>query len=547
MKIALCQLNPIVGDIEGNLKKAEAIIENINYRRADLFVFPELFITGYPPRDLLDHTWFIQQAGYALDRLCMLSKSIPEKALITGAILPNTGPYGRALYNSAVCIMNGKILFAQHKSLLPSYDVFDEHRYFEPASEHGTFVFKDTRIGITICEDMWARNTHSFTYEQNPVHELKKCGAELIINISASPYYRNKSQQRLRVIQDHARSEKIPFILVNTVGANDELIFDGGSTAVNAHGVCMSRLPFFEEALEIVDMNDTDTVPIHTSRTDDYEELRQALVLGIQDYFSKSGFTHAFIGLSGGIDSAVTAALAVQALGKENVRGITMPSKYSSPGSIDDSRSLASNLGISMEEISIGQIHTAFEEELAPHFSEFPPNTAEENVQSRIRGALLMAFANKFGALVLNTGNKSEMAVGYCTLYGDMNGALSILADLYKTEVFALAHHLNTMGECIPENTLSKPPSAELREEQLDQDTLPPYDLLDEVLFALLEEDQSSEDLISKGIDPQIVHWIIRSLQINEYKRRQAPPVLKVTPKAFGMGRRFPIVSKYEW
>ncbi|MGM0461121.1 MAG: NAD+ synthase [Fibrobacterota bacterium] len=548
MKIALCQLNSTVGDVDGNLKKIEEVVENLNYRRADIFVFPELFIPGYPPRDLLDHSWFNQQSGYALDRLRRISESLPEKAILTGIALPTNQPNRHRLYNSAVVVANGEIIFTQHKTLLPSYDVFDEHRYFEEAREHDVFHFANTTIGITICEDMWTKSSSGIyrSYDVNPVHRLTQKGAEIIINISASPFHKNKGKERTEMISRHAVEEHIPFVMVNAVGANDELIFDGGSTAVDAAGEIVCRLPRFEELLQIIDTSDFST-PVIAEEYSGESELYKAATLGIRDYFHKTGFKKALIGLSGGIDSAVTAALAVAALGPENVWGITMPSRYSSEGSVSDSAQLAQNLGITVTEIPIEDIYTSFFDHLAPHFDNLPPNTAEENLQSRIRGTLLMSLSNKFGYLVLNTGNKSEMAVGYCTLYGDMNGAVSVLADIYKSEVFDLARYINRHSEVIPSATILKPPSAELRPDQRDDDTLPPYDVLDALLKRLLEEDASATDLIAGGFDAAQVKWVIGALKTNEYKRRQAPPVLKVTPKAFGMGRRFPIAAAYEW
>ncbi|MGM0442911.1 MAG: NAD+ synthase [Fibrobacterota bacterium] len=548
MKIALCQVNSIVGDIEGNLKHLENIVENINYRRADIFVFPELFVTGYPPRDLLDHSWFIEQSAYALDRLCDISRSLPEKLIIAGTVLPADEGRGHSLYNSAVAVENGSVVFSQHKTLLPTYDVFDEHRYFAQARKRRIFNYGNTRIGLTICEDMW--NTEGSPlggiYAQDPVAELAGQDADIIINISASPFHLSKSQDRRKMIQNHVAAHGRPFLMVNAVGANDELIFDGGSIFADAGGEIRCELPRFTQTLQIIDTEGEDSsvkAPQLTRR----EELHGAVVLGIRDYFSKCGFSSAVIGLSGGIDSAVTAALAAAALGAENVIGVTMPSQHSSGGSVTDSEELAKNLGIRLEQLPIRDIYSSVVTGLDPFFRDTPPNIAEENIQARIRGLLLMAVANKYGTLVLNTGNKSEMAVGYCTLYGDMNGALSVLGDVYKGDVYNLAEYINRTEEIIPVDTIRKAPSAELRPDQKDEDSLPPYDELDRILRALLEEDRSGDDLIEAGADGETIRWIIAAIKRNEYKRRQAPPVLKVTPKAFGMGRRFPIASRYEW
>lgn len=548
MKIAICQLNSTVGNFTENLDKIEEVVENLNFSRADLFVFPELFLTGYPPRDLLEHQWFIQQGADAIDRLKAISKTIPEKAIITGIAFPTEEDEGSFLHNSAIVISNGSVIFTQHKSLLPTYDVFDEHRYFKEAKDVHLFTFKGRSIGLTICEDMWNTSHQHLNrrYKVNPVGELAEMGADLIINIAASPFFQEKQQERLQLIHSHVAQHKIPFLLVNSVGANDELIFDGGSLYVSGKGKLGCELPFFEEALQIIDL-DEPVEECTPQRADPIAAVHDALVLGIRDYFAKCGFTEAVVGLSGGIDSAVTAALAVEALGTENVQGITLPSQFSSEGSVSDSKMLAENLGITCSEIAIKEIHNSVLNSLSPLFTDTEPGLAEENIQARIRGILLMAMANKFGKLVLNTGNKSEMAVGYCTLYGDMNGALSVLGDIYKTDVYRLAYYINRKKERIPVNTINKPPSAELRPDQKDEDTLPQYDDLDAILRMLLEEDKSSDDVVAAGYAPEIVEWVVRAIKINEYKRRQSAPILKVTPKAFGMGRRFPIAAKYEW
>ncbi len=548
MKIALCQCNSVVGDIKGNLVTLEKVVQNIDHSEADIFIFPELSLMGYPPRDLLDHHWFIEQGGDAMDGLKAISRTIPEKAIIAGIASPSQEHLGHKLFNSAVVVQNGEVIFTQHKSLLPTYDVFDEYRYFDVAEDLRTFSFNGTRIGITICEDAW--NVPELwgdrKYDLDPVEELVEQGAELIVNISASPFYHNKQSIRYDMISAHVDRHHIPFILVNAVGANDELIFDGGSIYMDRDGNFCAELPFFEEAVEVIDTA-ANYKFLAPPKEHGMELVYNALVLGIRDYFKKCGFRQAVIGLSGGIDSAVTAAIAVEALGAENILGITMPSQHSSDGSVSDSVNLAANLNIRCDEIQIKDICDSFGEGLSSLFEETESGLAEENIQARTRGVLLMAVSNKFGRLLLTTGNKSEMAVGYCTLYGDMNGGLSVLSDVYKTDVYRLADYINRDEEIIPQTTIDKAPSAELRPDQKDEDSLPPYDMLDAILEALLESDKSVDEVVEAGFDREIVEWVVRAIKVNEYKRRQAAPGLKVTPKAFGMGRRFPIAARYEW
>jgi NAD+ synthase (glutamine-hydrolysing) len=548
MKIALCQLNSTVGDISGNLAKISETVNNLAYSEADIFLFPELFLMGYPPRDLLDHHWFIERGEEAIAELCDLSLKVPEKAIVTGIALPSNLDQGNGLYNSAVVVQNGHVIFVQHKTLLPTYDVFDEHRYFDSASEHSLFIFNGKKIGITICEDAWniPELWKRQPYSVDPVEILAEKGAELILNISASPFYKDKQSVRYEMISNHVKKFGVPFALVNSVGANDELVFDGGSMVINGNGDYCCELPFFEESIVVSDIEE---IPESLAAPADtgIKGVHNALVLGVRDYFAKTGFSKALIGLSGGIDSAVTAAIAVQAIGAENVMGITMPSQFSSDGSVSDSIDLAENLGVECEEIAIKDIYDKFEAGLADIFSGTETGVAEENLQARIRGVLLMGVSNKYNRLLLTTGNKSEMAVGYCTLYGDMNGGLAVLADLYKTDVYDLARYINRGGEVIPNSTIDKAPSAELRPDQKDEDSLPPYEVLDAILKALIEEDHSGDEVVELGFERELVEWVIRALKINEYKRRQSAPTLKVTPKAFGMGRRFPIAAKYEW
>ncbi|MFW6221046.1 MAG: NAD+ synthase [Fibrobacterota bacterium] len=548
MKIGICQLNPIMGDIEGNTQRIAQILDQTAQEKPDLLVFPELYLQGYPPRDLLEHKWFIRDGLSALDRLCDLSRSFPRTGILTGIALPDALPNGKGLFNAAVLVDNGCIPFHQNKSLLPSYDVFDETRYFDSAPQISTFEYKGETLGITICEDAWNgvtmgdRNLYSF----DPVEYLAEKGASLFINISASPFHVNKERQRFSLIQTHARKHKIPFVFVNQVGGNDELIFDGTSMVFDDEGEIRTMLPSFSESVRIVDtkkLAPRQQMPVFDKIT----MVHDALVLGIKDYLRKCGFPSALVGLSGGIDSAVTCALAVKALGAENVTGVAMPSRYSSDGSVKDAQALANNLGISFKIIPIESMYAPYLETLQPHFGNRKADVTEENLQARIRGNLLMALSNKFGSLLLATGNKSEIAVGYSTLYGDMNGGMSVISDLPKTMVYDIARHINRTTEVIPRQTITKPPSAELRPNQKDQDTLPPYDILDAILTRLIEEGASSEEIIAEGFSSEHVRWIVDAIKKNEYKRRQAATGLKVTPKAFGQGRRFPIAARYKW
>lgn len=546
MKITLVQINPVVGDISGNTRKLLDIVEKF-HQKTDLIVFPELYLTGYPPRDLLEKHVFIQRTCAALHDIIWASRAYPQTGILFGMPVQSFRDSGRGLYNSAILVCGGELLFQQYKSLLPFYDVFDESRYFDRAPGIETFLFKGHRLGVTICEDAW--NTPEMwpagqKYCFDPQEKLAYEGADLFINISASPYYLAKEDLRCQIFRLHARTHEIPFIYVNQVGANDELIFDGRSMAINEKGEILLRLPAFEEAIVTVD---TEAKP--NGKMTDSEELMdslfKALVLGIQDYFRKTEICQAIIGLSGGIDSALTAALAVEALGKENVLGISMPSQYSSAGSVADSRRLAENLGIELKIIPIISIYDAYMHSLQDHFAG-REDVTEENIQARIRGNLLMAFANKQGAMVLSTGNKSELAVGYCTLYGDMSGGLCVLSDVPKTMVYELCRYINRGNEIIPSAILVKEPSAELRPDQKDQDTLPPYEVLDAILNEYIEENLSTAEIISRGFDPATVRWVVRAVNRNEYKRKQAAPGLKVSSKAFGMGRRMPIAAKFE-
>jgi len=548
LKIAMAQLNPVVGDITGNLKMMDDLWSNCCAKETDLLIFPELFLVGYPPRDLLERPAFIDRVKMAIQDILRLSLEYKETGILFGAPLPTGKKTGHGLYNSAILIYDGKILLTQHKSLLPTYDVFDEARYFDPADEVEIVTFKGLRMGISICEDAWNEPDlwkGAVIYDFDPITELAKKGIDLLINISASPYFLHKEDVRCRLMSKHAKDLGVPLIYVNQVGANDELIFDGQSMFVDKNGEIAALFPAFEEQVETIDTEMTGKADLDPPR-EAMHYLYQSLVLGISDYFRKSGFSKAVIGLSGGIDSALTACLAVAALGKENVLGVSMPSVYSSAGSVDDSQELAKNLHIEFKIIPIADIFSVYLDTLQEHFAGKESDVAEENIQARIRGNLVMALANKFGAMVLSTGNKSEIAMGYCTMYGDMCGGLSVLADVPKTVVYELSNYINKNQEIIPWATIEKPPSAELKPGQVDQDTLPPYPVLDAILNYYIEENLSSDDIIAKGFEPETVRWVIKTVNRNEYKRKQAAPGLKVSSRAFGAGRRMPIAARYD-
>jgi NAD+ synthase (glutamine-hydrolysing) len=546
MKITLAQLNPTIGDYAGNLAKIEATLAATVAEQPDLIVFPELFLTGYPPRDLLERGWFIAQAQAAVDSLVDLSARYPRSGIVVGVPLPSDQAVGKGLNNAALLIENGRLLFRQNKSLLPTYDVFDEARYFDPAIQVSVVPFRGEILGLSICEDAWNDSElwPRRLYDGNPVRDLALQGATLMLNISASPFWAGKEPIRYRLLNHHARKYNLPFVFVNQVGANDELVFDGRSLCLDRSGRAAAVLPSFAEDIRTIDT----CVP---AANGDYvaqgliESVYDALLLGIRDYTRKTGFRKVVMGLSGGIDSAVVAALATAALGPQNVIGVTMPSRFSSEGSVDDSRQLAANLGICFLTIPIGDVHSAYLQVLTPFFEGRPPDVAEENIQARIRGNYLMALSNKFGYLVLTTGNKSELAVGYCTLYGDMSGGLAVIADVPKTMVYELARYINREQELIPWACLTKPPSAELRPNQTDQDTLPPYDMLDAILKLYVDEGKSLAEIVAAGFVRDTVAWVLRTVDRNEYKRWQAAPGLKVTSKAFGMGRRIPVAARY--
>jgi len=548
VKIAMAQLNPVVGDIKGNLQRIDEVWSSCHARQTDLLVLPELFLVGYPPRDLLARPAFLERVNEAIQKIQELSMHYKETGILLGAPLTTGKHIGHGLYNSALLIYRGEILLTQHKSLLPAYDGFDETGYFDPGESVNTVTFKGIRLGISICEDAWNEPDlwkGAVIYDFDPIAELVHQGVDLLINISASPYFLNKEDVRCRLMSKQARNHSVPLIYLNQVGANDKLIFDGQSMLVDKYGEIAAILPAFEEDIRIID-TDQDGEVNCCKVGDEMQYIHQALVLGIRDYFKKCGFSSAIIGLSGGIDSAVTACLAVEALGKENVLGVSMPSQYSSAGSVDDSLLLAQNLGIECKVIPIVDIFSVYMSSLEEHFQGKEPDVTEENIQARIRGNILMALSNKYGSMVLPTGNKSEIAVGYCTLYGDMCGGLSVLADIPKTVVYELTSYINQDQELIPRSTVEKPPSAELRPGQVDQDTLPPYPILDAILNYYIEDNLSADDIIARGYEPATVRWVLQTVNKNEYKRKQAAPGLKLSTRAFGAGRRMPIAARYE-
>jgi NAD+ synthetase len=560
MKIALAQIDPTVGDFTGNLEKIVAASRRAAEKGARLAVFSELAICGYPPADFVEKPSFLARCRLAVDELAEATRDLPT-AIVAGVALPtgredgNPGvPIGRftsvgwkPAFNAAVLLDHGQLVLEQHKRLLPFYDVFDEQRYFSPADRQKTIELDGVRLAVTICEDAW--NDKNFwprrLYAVDPMEELMREHPDLHINLSSSPFWHSKRALRREMLAAIARRDGIPVLMCNQVGGDDSLIFDGSSLALNAHGELIAQAKSFEEDLVVLDP--FDAPPVQPPEEDDTEAAYRALVLGTRDYVRKCGFRKVIVALSGGIDSALVAAIATEALGAENVIGVGMPSPYSSAGSIDDSRRLAANLGIQFEVIGISALFSDFRQALEPLFAGTRPDITEENIQSRTRGVLLMALSNKFGALVLTTGNKSEMAVGYCTLYGDMVGALAVIGDLVKTRVYAVCNWLNREHEVIPVAILTKPPSAELRPGQMDTDSLPPYEVLDPILEAYVERYETPEQIArERGFPLELVQQVVRLVERSEYKRQQAAPVLKVTAKSFGMGRRFPIAVKVQ-
>ena len=542
MKIAIAQINTTVGDFDGNTEKITEAWQRADEAEADLVVFPELALCGYPPRDLLFKPAFLKDNEAALERL---AKRGSKAVAVVGFASENETSSGRPARNSAAVLQNGEVIAVRHKSLLPTYDVFDEDRYFEPAEAVEPVDVLDTKIGITICEDIWNDDVflHDRRYDRRPADELAAAGTEILLNLSASPWSLGKEHSRHILLSQLSAKHGLPVVYCNLVGGNDELVFDGGSQYYNGHGVLGTNGKMFDEDLLLID---TDTIAPKLSNTEpDDEKIYHALSLGVRDYLHKCGFKSAVIGLSGGIDSAVTAAIAVEALGAENVRGIAMPSQYSSQGSLDDAEGLAKALGIQYDVVPIEPVFDQLKTQLAVIFDGCDEDTTEENMQARLRGNILMSMSNKFGSLLLTTGNKSELAVGYCTLYGDMCGGLAVISDLPKLRVYSLAKWINRDREIIPDSTITKPPSAELRPDQVDQDSLPEYIVLDAILEAYVVDGQDAESIIASGHDADTVRRIIRLININEYKRRQAAPGIKVTSKAFGVGRRIPVAKRF--
>lgn len=544
MRIGLLQLNATIGAYNLNRSRLEEAYREAVERGAELVLAPELFLCGYPPRDLLLRADFIQRG---LDCLNKLAESVGDVPLITGYVDLNPSRPGRALRNAAAVLQRGKVTHRVMKSLLPTYDVFDEDRYFEPAEKITPVEINGRKIAVTICEDIW--NDADFwperRYRCDPVHDLVQAGAELIVNISASPWERGKEARRLAMLRQVARDEKVPLVQVNVAGANDELIFDGHSVALNAKGDVLALGASFTEDVLVVDLDAAPASPHIELPANPEEQLFHALVLGVRDYVRKCNFKSVVLGLSGGIDSALVAVIAAEAIGAENVWGVSLPSRYSSEGSLTDALHLAQKLRIRYDVLPIAEPVAEVEKTLGDVFAGRTPDLTEENIQSRMRGLLLMALSNKFGPLVLTTGNKSELAVGYCTLYGDMCGALAVIADVLKTEIYALARWINRNEEIIPWNTIEKAPSAELRPNQTDQDSLPPYEILDRILRAYVVDEADPKMLVSEGISPEIVRDVLNKITFSEYKRRQAAPGLKVSPRAFGMGRRVPIAQRF--
>lgn len=546
MKIAIAQLNYHIGNFDLNSSKIIEHIEKAKTEGADLVVFTELSVTGYYPHDLLERKEFIEQSDETLRKIATHCNGI---AAVVGGPSINPEPQGKKLFNSAFFMYDGAIRHVVNKSLLPTYDIFDEYRHFEPNKKFEVFDFKGRKLAITICEDLWdeQETQNEFgrekLYQLSPLKELSALHPDLVINISASPFSYNQENFRKNILIKNAGKYRLPIVYANQVGAHTELIFDGGSVFVNANGEIMTELKYFREDFRIVDTESGEKSL--QPQTENIAKIYEALILGIRDYFSKMGFKKATLGLSGGIDSALVLVLAAHALGSENVRVLLMPSRYSSDHSIADALQLAKNLGIQHEIIPIQKMVDSFEESLAGTFAGLPSGITEENIQARTRGILLMAISNKFGNILLNTTNKSECAVGYGTLYGDMNGGLSILGDVYKTDIFRMARWINREREIIPINTIIKPPSAELRPDQKDTDSLSEYDTLDQILFNYIELNHSPEEIIAKGFERETVLRTVRMVNSNEYKRFQAPPILRISSKAFGFGRRMPLVAKY--
>lgn len=537
MNIGLAQINSTVGDLAENARRIVESCRSLETRGADVILTPELVLTGYPPQDLLFQSNFVPASLLALEEI---HRAVGTAAWIIGCVQKNPAISGRPFFNAAAILERGRGIRWIYKTLLPTYDVFNESRYFEPCKNPAPVKIHGQLFGITICEDIWTPDfLHRSLYSSDPVETLVSDGATAILNLSASPFQLGKPRQREAMIKNQARRHRVPFYYCNAVGGNDELVFDGHSLAISAEGDILSRLEGFEESARLV----SDGVIVEDS--DRLEDLRRALVLGVRDYARKCGFRSAVLGLSGGIDSAVVACVAVDALGADKVTGVAMPSPFSSSHSIEDAHALAKNLGIDCLTIPIGESFEIFKKQMRPVFDDLPEDATEENMQARLRGLTLMSLSNKFGHLLLTTGNKSELAVGYCTLYGDMAGGLAAISDVPKTLVYELAEHLNREKDIIPRRTIDKPPSAELRPDQKDQDTLPPYEVLDGILKLYVEDNMGADEIVAAGFDAETVRWVTRKVDFNEYKREQAAPGLKMTSRAFGMGRRMPIAQKF--
>jgi len=563
MRITISQLNLHIGNFEGNLAKMLAAVETAKSQQADLICFPELAVCGYPARDFFEFDDFIRRCQHSVDELRKVSHGI---GIVVGSPTRNPVAAGKDLYNSAYFLYNGETIGIQHKALLPTYDIFDECRYFEPATAFKTVEFKGKRIALSICEDIWNVGNENPLYTICPLDEMMHEKPDFILNLSASPFDYAHAATRIQIAKVNVERYKIPMFYANQVGGQTDVIFDGGSLVLSPDGSVFDEMPYFEECLKTYELEEVirfsyaqksgavgdkpSFAKASAGKAGKQPKIKiqlihDALVLGIRDYFQKLGFKKAILGLSGGIDSAVTAVLAVKALGPENVRVLLMPSQFSSGHSVDDAKQLAETLGIQYDIVAIKPMYDAFEAALAQQFAGQPFNVTEENIQARVRGTLLMAMSNKFGHILLNTTNKSEMSVGYGTLYGDMCGGIAVLGDVYKTEIYELVKYLNNDGEVVPQNTITKPPSAELRPGQKDTDSLPPYEVLDPLLFQYIECRKGPNELIAMGFEEALVKRVLRMVNINEFKREQAAPVIRVSTKAFGMGRRMPIVGKY--
>lgn len=546
MKIGLVQVNPIIGDFKYNCEKVLKWALDAQKRGCDLVIFPELVISGYPPQDLLERQSFIEDHNAALDELL---SNLPDLDVMLGCFEKNPHEKGKPLYNSAIVVRKGEVVFRTRKQLLPTYDVFDELRYFEPGKSSEIYTLGDQNFGVTVCEDVWSETVSD--YSVKPVASLvEKAETEGIvldgiINISASPFQRNKEGIRKEIFTSFCDQYQVPFLYCNQVGGQDSLLFDGRSFVINSSGnICAQAIGFTEDCI-VVDTKTWKGDLAGAVELCEEEAVYNALVMGVKDYVSKCGFSSAVLGLSGGIDSALTAAIAADALGAENVIGVALPSPYSSSGSLEDAKQLADNIGCRFEVIPIAELFSTFSKNLSPLFEGLEEDVTEQNLQARIRGNLLMALSNKFGNLLLTTGNKSEMAVGYCTLYGDMSGGLAVISDVPKQLVYRLCEYRNRDKELIPRRTITKPPSAELKPDQTDQDDLPSYEILDEIVELHLENGEGIKQIVERGFEKEIVEDILRKIRINEYKRKQAPMGLKVTSKAFGFGRRYPNVQNY--